>query len=219
MDIEIPVSVARRGIESVLMAASEDATRPHLAGLMVRWDGDRVNFTATNGHWAAAFCHQEPDAAWEPGEVHLSRDCASRLAKELKWMSRKWRMEVHGEKLGIDLESHTYRLRIGTLDLELVDETQPSLTQILPEKLPEERALGIYCLQPLYLKKVSEAFGKAAEEEAVGIRFESIGKSAYDPIIVTCSTVPELTVVLMGMKMNPGEDEPSESARPKLLIG
>jgi hypothetical protein len=197
--IRIPIHIAERALSSVSIASSDDTTRPHLNGVCLRVKGSTFNMAATNGHWAALYCFRvDSEEQWVEEQMLITRDCVYRMVRELRWI-----MKHHKETDGcieIDASFREYKTSIGTMKLDLSKESFPPFSKIFPEELPKDRSSTIMTIGPQYVKSIAEAFETASGEgSAYMLRWE-VTKDWSSPVLVTAPSVPELTVICMGMR-------------------
>jgi hypothetical protein len=225
-EVSLPLDLVYRAISSVSIASSSDDTRPHLCGVHVRYEGDVVNFAATNGHWLAVFCVRVDDENGEPmnwkrGEFHLTNDAVKRLIKEMKWIRQKWKSLIDGQQITFKPGRKKYVHMIGVLEMELVTHDDfPELKKVLPAKMPKKRSGGVFTIAPQYLRKCAMAIEAACDGsfKPDSVRFEVCGDTVLDPLIITSPLVPELTILTMPVRIDEGLTKTTASARPALLI-
>jgi hypothetical protein len=204
--IQLPIEVLEKALASVSIAASADATRPHLTGICLRVHGSTFNIAATNGHWMALYCYTitgKDKPNWVDEQILMSRDCVYRMLREIRWiLGHHHGVPEDGDFVVIDPEGKEYTTFIGTMKLDLINEQFPPISKIIPKKLPEKRASTIMTIGAKYVQKIGEAFNAASGDRAgEGLLRWEVTEDWMSPVLVTAPhAAPELTVLCMGMK-------------------
>lgn len=224
--ISIPIEVAERALSAVSLASGTGFDRPSahvLNGVCVRVRGSTINFASTNGHWLAVYClaiEGEDRPKWIEEQMVITLNCVRRMIAEMRWIIANVSQPTHGD-IVIDADERKYTTVIGTMSLELnresLREPFPSLSKLFPEDLPKKRSSSIMTIGSQYVKKIGEAFDVAADREPNLLRWE-VTKDWMSPVIVTSPTVPELTVLVMGMRAEDYSYKNVFNVRPKNFI-
>lgn len=221
MKITFRAAMLHEAIHAVREFSSTDDSRPHLLGIHVRMRGTDVNFVATDGCGLAVYAtevEQEDGLHGEEEEQQFtfSNRAVSQLVEDLRRVKDlRGHLQVDVE---FDLKSEEYRIPgYGTMSLVLVKDTKfPPLKNVFQEKLPKKR-VGIFPIQPKYMRKIANAFESIGAGSTRTIRMEPLGE--YDSPI--CCTDPEfkaLTVLVMGVRLDEKAYKLRSTARPRNLL-
>lgn len=187
-----------RALSAVLVAASDDLSRPHLAQVQVWSEDDRLNLATTNGHWACLWTDVLGDS-FGSVKIGISRRDAEFLAAVLRLDRPDDAEEAEGEEIelclgtGIEIECDRWTVRLSDTHLQ---DSAPDLDRLI--KGTRRGSVPCIELSSTIVADVRKAFkvcgnlAKDAEHMEFGF-----GPSILDPVLVTSSSVPELAAIVM----------------------
>ena len=140
MQAHFPIHTLVLALGGVIPAASDDTTRPLMSGVLVRVEGDKATFVATDGHMLAAYTTarvRDENAPCDSGDVFLPIVTAKALLKAAKSGARA----TAGDNfVTLDTDAHEARTSGVSFALPSYDGGFPPYEQVLPKYLDEPRA-------------------------------------------------------------------------------
>lgn len=195
MKIIFPCSVTLvNNLKAALLAASTDAARIHMHGVLVEWRPKIVRFVATNGQWLW-INETEADSDGE-GSILIRRDNVKEIVKGIKGAKK-----YIGVPVELDADGKTFRQMTNVLGFDSVNAMFPPYAEIIPgfpRLLAEGKKQQPIALAWDLLAAVCYAFARIEPKAAVTI---SCG-GPLDPVVCTSESAPYAMAAVMPRRDN-----------------
>lgn len=209
----------RRAIRSVIRAASDDETRPHLCAVRLSAAGNTLRVDATNSHWLARYelpCEHAGDLFEAVSLTLLSARLASHALKA--WCTRSVlddrseavTLTVHEDCVVLTVASQRASVDGLAIEIEPWPENYERVVRQALDALERPPSGDAWVgIDSAYLTAIVECFETAGNPdedcvEPVTIRW-SRGPTPNDPIVFRSPAAEQLTVVCMPRRPTPDE--------------
>lgn len=187
-----------KAVGAVYRAASDDATRPSIQGILIEREGAALRFVATNGHWMAVYTVLPGVVECPSGEWSAIVDRENAVA-----IMRRAGKSLNGAT--IDLEAKRVTFADGAvLPLATIDARFPAWRQVYPKEAnkstPEFVGVNFRYLAAIY-ESFAACIGKPRKGTTDNVMWQGAlciePSKDCGPMRVTCDGFGALEVIIM----------------------
>jgi DNA polymerase III sliding clamp (beta) subunit (PCNA family) len=180
-------------LNAALIHASKDYNRPHMHCVCISIKDDSCHVVGTDGQRLAVYkLTIVPEEKDIDREYLLNYDDVKTLIPILK-KDLKTDFTVPIE---IDSDQVDVLLPMNRISIRTVDQSSPPWQTILEHLPKNKKSKGLVGLNAFFMRDVIKAFG-CKKDEAISIQVND----ELDPVIITAPKQPNLTIIIMPMRI------------------